>query len=394
MAWLGAFLIGFDSTALNIAVPMIATDFDIGLSAASWVILIYILVVVCCGLLAGSLANTVGGRRLLIFGFCIFAVGSLLCAVATELYALIAFRALQALGGSILYVLGPAVIRRSFAGKEQDWAFGLYCMAPSVGICLGPALGGLVAGTLGWPWILLMNLPVCLLALFAVWGLPAEQIDQGRSSVRLDLVGAGLGALSLAGLVVALNQGRELGFGSPIILSCFCAFAVGIVVFVIWEVKAPAAALDLRVFRITTVGLASLSNSLLLFVYAGASFLLPVYLVWYQGLSVVQAGIVLMLLGGLNGVLSAQFGRLTRIAKGRTIATLGGLAVALGLTRLAVAGPEASLVLIVLSSSLIGLGMGSQAIESLEPAEVGFARDEEPTEVRNRRWFMKPDTMD
>lgn len=358
-AWLGAFLAGFDFAALYVAIPVIANEFNIGLSATSWVVLIYTLVFVGFTIPVGTLGTRYGIKRMMIAGFVIFGALSVVCALSTNIQMLAAARTLQALGGSILYVLGPAILRSMIPHDKQDRAFGLFAFAPYVGISLGPGLGGLITFYLGWNWIFLVNVPVCLVGLLALRSMPAPSDQQsGAPDKPLDIGGSLLGFVFLACLVFAFNQGREWGWGSPVIVVCLVASVAVFVAFIWWEMRSDNSAIDLSLFGRRVFGLSLLTIFLILFVSAGAQFLFPIHAEWLLGLSVHHAGFLLMAMPAGLAISSLQSDRFSKHFHIRDLCMTGLFIAAIGIAIYAFGGQLLPVWIYAVALAVFGFGIG------------------------------------
>ena len=359
VAWLGAFLAGFDFAALYVAIPVIANEFNIGLSATSWIVLAYTLVFVGFTISVGTLGTRFGIRRLLFWGFLIFGALSIPCALSTDIYMLTVSRALQALGGSILYVLGPAVLRNMIPQDQQEQAFGLFAFAPYVGISMGPALGGLITFHLGWSWIFVLNVPICLIGLLALKAMPAEAANTDHGHKRpLDIAGSVLGFVFLAFLVLAFNQGKEWGWASFGIVGCFVGCVVFFAAFIWWEVRSENSAIDLSLFRRRTFGLGLISIFLILFVSAGAQFLFPIHAEWFKGLSVQVTGILLMSTSAGLALSSLQSKRLATRFYIRDLCIAGLVVASLGVALYAFGTRHLPVWSFALALAIFGFGVG------------------------------------
>jgi MFS family permease len=163
--WLSAFLVSVDYTAVNVALPSLATAFDRGTSDISWIALAYMLIMVALALLTGPAIDRLGYRRTLTGALAIFALGSLASALASTFWLLVAMRAVQGIGASVMFVIGPAIIRTLLAAKRQSRAFAIFSTGPTAGLCGGPALGGQLTQMFGWQSIFLFSLATAILAM-------------------------------------------------------------------------------------------------------------------------------------------------------------------------------------------------------------------------------------
>ncbi len=287
----GSLMSTLDGSIVNIALPALQQDFGVDLTTVQWVTVAYLLMIGSLLLPMGRLGEVLTFKRVYLGGFGLFTVASVLCALAPGVAALIGFRVLQAVGAAAITAIGPAIIARTFPGPERGRALGLNGVSVSLGLTLGPILGGLLTTTAGWRAIFLINLPIGILAiLWARRVLPRETPGAG---VTFDVRGAVLSGLSLLALLLALSEGQDLGWTSPAIVGLF-AVAVGLgVAFIAVERRSAQPLIDLALFRIRqfTFGLASV-----IVAFAGlftATFLLPFLLQRGEGYTPVQAGLLL-----------------------------------------------------------------------------------------------------
>ncbi|MEM7320862.1 MAG: MFS transporter, partial [Pseudomonadota bacterium] len=286
---LSGFLSGYDYTALNVVVPTLAKHFDTSFSIASWVLLSFAIVFVAFAIPATSLIGAFGLRRMMLTGFSVFAVGSLLCSLSDTIYELAAFRGLQALGGSILFISSPALVRLRIPRNARGKSYGFVALAPSIGMCVGPSIGALLISKFGWPSIFVLNLPICALGLALTFRFVRDEADSDRRP-KVDVLGSTSIFVGLSALVLAVNQGSELGWTSAWILAGFGTACAGLAIFVRYELSTDKAALDLRLLAERIFGTGALSAFLQMFVVGGIMFTFPIYLELGKGLPTTHAG--------------------------------------------------------------------------------------------------------
>src|SRR5512139_2468459 len=163
---MGIFLATIDGSIVNVALPTLSREFDASFAVVEWVVLAYLLTLTALLLSFGRLADMLGKKPIYLAGFVIFTLGSVLCAIAPGIYWLIAFRILQAIGATAILALGMAIVTEAFPAEERGRALGITGAVVSIGIIIGPALGGLILAFLSWHWIFLVNLPV---GIFGIW---------------------------------------------------------------------------------------------------------------------------------------------------------------------------------------------------------------------------------
>jgi len=176
----GTFMATLDGSIVNISLPYIQQGFGISLVAVEWVVVAYLLVVGSLLLPFGRLGEVLTFRRVYLAGFAIFTIASVLCGVAPSAPGLILFRVVQAVGAAMLQAMGPAIVARTFEPHERGRALGLNAVSVSIGLSLGPALGGLLTEVGSWRAIFLVNAPVGLFAI--LWAASCRWRDRGTGS--------------------------------------------------------------------------------------------------------------------------------------------------------------------------------------------------------------------
>lgn len=330
---IGVFMATLDSSIVNISLPAIARSFGVPLSGAiEWVIIAYLVVTAAILLTAGRLADMIGRKIVWLTGLVIFTASSVLCGLAPGLAFLIAARALQGLGGALLLAVSPAMLTAAFPAKERGRALGLNAINVSLGVSVGPILGGFITGYFSWRWIFFVNVPFGILGVIATLIFIKEKVT--RSPGRFDPLGAALLAIGLACLTAGLSFGTELGWGSPLILSLLTVGIIALIIlpFVELRVPNPAIVLSLLKNRVFTSALLSLIISFL--ALFAVSFMLPFYLEELRGFSSELSGILLTplplalaFIAPFSGMLADRFGTRWLAAGGLTIGCLGLIAI-------------------------------------------------------------------
>jgi EmrB/QacA subfamily drug resistance transporter len=284
------FMLLLDITVVNVALPAIREDLDAGFTDLQWVVDAYALTLAALVLTAGSLADRLGRRRVFAAGLAIFSLASLLCALAPDPTFLNLARALQGVGGAVMFAVSLALIAQEFpAGRERGMAMGIYGATIGVAVAIGPLVGGALTDSLGWESIFYLNVPIGLAALAVTQRKLRESRDPTATRVDWPGVVAFSGALFL--LVLALLCGNVYGWGSILIVSLFAGSAALLVAFVAVERRVDKPMLPLALFkRRTFVGVQlaafTLSSSMFaLFLY------LTLYLQNYLGHSPLEAGV-------------------------------------------------------------------------------------------------------
>ncbi|WP_394253448.1 MFS transporter [Arthrobacter pityocampae] len=377
---LGSGMAGIDATVVNIALPTIGTDLGTDFAALQWMVTGYTLTLASFILLGGSLGDRFGRRRIFLVGVVWFAVASLLCGLAANADLLIAARALQGVGGALLTPGSLAIIQASFAGEDRARAIGAWSGLGGVATAVGPFLGGWLVESASWRWIFLINIPI---AAAVIW-IAARHVPETRdvdATGRLDLAGAVLGALALAGTTYALIAVPTEGVGSPAVLASGALGFTAAVAFLVVEWRTEHPMLPLRIFDNRQFSAANAVTFLIYGVFGGIFFLLVVHLQVVAGFSPLASGIAMLPITALMLVLSPRAGALSSRIGPRLPMTVGPLLCAAALVLMLRIGPDASYLVDVLPSVIVlGLGLSllvapltSTALSAVPERQAGLA---------------------
>ncbi|MBV8794347.1 MAG: MFS transporter [Hyphomicrobiales bacterium] len=237
-----------DASIVQLALPTLGRVFDTTLESVSWVALSYLLGVAAFMPIFGQLCRIFGRKLFYIVGFVVFTSASALCGYAPDLLTLVGLRFLQGVGGAMIGANSMALVVEATDKSRRGRALGLYAAAQAIGISAGPVAGGLLIGTLGWPWVFWVNVPVGVISIIAAWLVLPVSSQQGPSQT-FDWRGALLLAPALTLAVLALNQASALGLISPVLLGSVGAAAVLIFLFVRQEGKTPSPLVDLALLK-------------------------------------------------------------------------------------------------------------------------------------------------
>lgn len=306
---LASFVAFLDGAIVNVALPAIQRELGGGLSAQQWIVDAYLLTLGSLILIAGSLSDLLGRKKILMLGLIGFGVASLLCAMAPNSTALIIFRAFQGIAGALLVPSSLAIIIATFSGPAQGKAVGTWTAWTGISFLIGPLLGGFLVDAASWRWIFAINIVPIVVTLYLMRHM--KVVKDIPVKVSVDVIGALLCALGLAGPVFALIEQPRYGWSNPLI---YVPLAVGVVLFMAFllyesRVKQPMLSLSLFRNRNFTVG-----NVATLAVYAGlsvATFLIVLFLQQVSGYSALNAGLSLLPVTIIMFLLSPRFGGLS-----------------------------------------------------------------------------------
>jgi EmrB/QacA subfamily drug resistance transporter len=324
------FIVGLDNTIVNIALPSLRRDLGASTSGLQWIIDAYTLVLASLLVLAGSTADRIGRRRTFQAGLALFTAGSLLCSVAPSLSWLIAFRMVQAVGGSMLNPVAMSIITNTFTDpRERARAIGVWGGVVGFSMAAGPLLGGLLVDSLSWRSIFWLNVPVGIAAfLLAARFIPESKAPHPR---RLDPVGQALVLLVLATTTYGIIEGPSAGWGSYEIVGCFVAGAVSLAALLAYEPRRAEPLLELRFFRSAPFSGATLIAVSAFAALAGFLFLNTIYLQEVRGLSALHAGLYTLPMAAMTVLVAPLSGRMVGARGTRLPLLLAGSAFVLGI---------------------------------------------------------------
>src|ERR1700733_847560 len=306
---MGTFMLLLDVTIVNVALPDIQQALHSSFSGLQWVIDAYALTLAAFLLTAGSLADMYGRRLLYLIGLVVFTCASALCGFAVSTLMLQLSRALQGVGGAIMFAVSLALLADSFRGKDRGIAFGVWGAITGLAVAIGPLLGGVLTSGLSWRWIFFVNLPIGVVAVV----ISVLRVSESRAPTasRPDWAGFVLFTAALSLLVYGLIESNQRSFTDGLVLGCLVAAAVLLVPFVLVERRIAHPMFDLSLFRLPTFT----GGSVAAFGLSAAIFAMLLYIVLYLqdilGYSPLGTGVRVMFLSGAILVSATVAGRLT-----------------------------------------------------------------------------------
>ena len=283
-------VVGLDVTIVNVALPSIGHDFHASISGLQWTIDAYTLVLASFLMLSGSTADRIGRKRTFAIGLGVFVTGSLLCSIAPSLGFLVAFRMLQALGGSMLNPVAMSIITNAFTEpRERAQAIGIWGAVIGVSMALGPVVGGVLVTSVGWRSIFWINVPVGIVAIILTMiFVPESKAPRAR---RLDPVGQLLVIALLASVTFGIIEGPGRGWTSALIITAFGVATAAAVALVLYEPRRDEPLVDLRFFASVPFSSATLIAVAAFASLGGFLFLNTLYLQQVRHLSALHAGL-------------------------------------------------------------------------------------------------------
>ena len=324
---LGMVMLLVDITIVNVALPSIASDLNASFSDLQWTIDAYALSLAALMLVAGSLGDLLGHRRIFGIGLTVFTISSLLCGVAPDSLFLILSRAAQGVGGAAMFAASLALLASEFKDRERGMALGIWGATAGASVAVGPLIGGALTSGISWRWVFFVNVPIGALTLAF---LVAKVAETGRRRVAPDWAGAVTFACGLFAVVFALIRGNPDGWTSAKVLSSFVAGAVLLALFLVIELVRREPMLELGLFRNPTFLGASLAAVALSASLYAVLLYITLYLQDILGYSAFQAGLrflpltlLVLLAAPIAGRLSAHVHLRILLGAGLTLAGVG-----------------------------------------------------------------------
>ncbi|MGC0400900.1 EmrB/QacA subfamily drug resistance transporter [Streptomyces sp. SAI-126] len=365
--------LGFDLTILNVALPTMAADLDAGTGAQQWMADAYVVVFAALMLPAGLLGDRFGRRRMLITGLGIFLAGSLVGALAGEVNAVIAARAVMGVGGALVTPLALSVLPTLFAPDERTKAVGIVSAASALGLPLGPIIGGWLLNHFWWGSVFLVNVPMAAIGIAACVFLLPETRDP--ASPKVDTLSTALTVTGLGALVYAIIEAPARGWGDPLVLGTLTASVLLIAALVLRERRIQRPMLDMALLTHRGFLLNTTAATLVNFILSGLLFVLPPFLQAVLGHDALGTGVRLLpMMGGLllasrlAPKVVARFGARATVSAGLVVLAFAGL---LG-SRTTV---DSGYGFVALWLSLTGFGFGVSLIPAMNGALSALPRD-------------------
>ena len=325
---LASFVAFLDGSVINVALPAITAEFNSGLSVQQWVVDAYLITLGSLILVAGSLSDLFGRKRILELGLIGFAITSILCAVAPTSEFLIVSRGLQGIAGALLVPSSLALIISTFKGQAQGKAIGSWTAWTGISFIIGPLVGGLLVDAGSWRLIFAINIIPILVTLWLMRKL--EIPEKTRSGTKLDVYGALLCAIGLGGTVYALIEQPNYGWSSPLIFIPLIIGLLSLAVFFWHERRTRHPMLPLGLFSVRNFAIGNLAT---LAIYAGLSlgtFIIAIFVQQVGGYSATEAGLALIPITLIMFFLSSRFGALAGKYGPRLFMALGPILGAIG----------------------------------------------------------------
>ncbi len=376
----GTFLGRLDQTIVNLALPKIVSDFGISVTSGGWIATAYILANAIFVPIWGKLGDTWGRKKVYIWGFTLFIVGSVLAGFAWNLSSMIVFRVIQAIAGSADYPTAMAILAVTFGeGKERARALGIWSSSFAAASVFGPLLGGPLIDSFGWRSVFLVNLPIGVIGLVMALRYIKESVSE-KKSMYFDWAGAISLGIALSAMVLVLDKGTDWGWVSVKSLISYVVLVVSSVYFYFTEIKAPEPMVNLNFFKNRVFVLTLLNNFLSFMGLIGVVFLIPLFAQTFLGYDATHAGYLFIPMAFCL-LVAAPFGSsLIGKIQARYVIAISTFGAAVGMFLFSFLDARSSaydiMIPLGIMAFFLGLGMAqrTQAIASAVPiSEIGMA---------------------
>ena len=354
----GVFVIANDFTALSVAIPSIEKAFGVDLTTAQWVINGYAMVFGVLIVTGGRLADMFGRRTVFFIGSVIFAIASFIGGFSPDIWLLLAARFVMGVGGAMMW---PAILGMTYGllpESKKGLAGGIILGAAGFGNAVGPLLGGVLTDTVSWRWIFYLNLPIAAFGVLVTW-LVVPKEDGAKAEHKIDYGGIAILSAGLIALLLALDEGTDVGWLDVRIIGLFVVAVLALTGFVLVERRAGSHALvPSDVLENREFAAASLAVLLMSALFFAALLYLPQFLMKRLDYSAVQAGAGLLPMMGVFAITSFVAGPLYNRLGPKIVVTAGAAALAAGmflLSRIAESSPFTDL---IPGMAVLGLGVG------------------------------------
>lgn len=362
----GTFMATLDSSIVNIALPTLTKALGTDLNKIKWVVIVYLLIITCLLLPFGKLSDQIGRKTVFLSGFLIFILGSVFCSLSGGLAFLVLFRAMQAIGASMLMVNGPAIITACFPSSQRGAALGILAMVVSAGLISGPGLGGILISNFGWKSIFALNVPIGLIGIFLVYHfVPSEACTEKPTS--FDWVGTILQIVCLVAFIILFDPPNiSISGGIPFVfprwLLLLILFIFG-AMFVKVESESRVPLLDLSLLQDRSFWTANLASFFTFVSYSIVTVLMPFYMDEVKNYSAEKIGLLMTAIPFSILIIAPLSGRLSDKIGSQKLCVLGAMVSALGLLKMAglfgigiTQGSSESELIIALA--LVGISLG------------------------------------
>jgi EmrB/QacA subfamily drug resistance transporter len=373
------FIVGLDVTVVNVALPSIGRELHAGISGLQWTVGAYTVVMASLLMFSGSTADRLGRKRTFVIGLGVFSLASLGCSLAPSVGLLVAFRVLQAVGGSMLNPVAMSIITNTFTDpRERAQAVGVWGAVFGISMALGPIVGGALVSSVGWRSIFWINIPIALAAIaLTLRFIPGSRAPKPR---RVDPVGQVLVSVLLATLTFGIIEAPGRGWTSPAVLAAFAAAGAALLGVLLYEPRREEPLIDLRFFQSIPFASSIVISVAAFAAFGGFLFLNTLYLQEARGLSPLHAGLLTVPMAVMVVLASPLSGRIVGRRGPRLPLLIAGVSLVTACAMLTGVGADTPLAELFAAYVIFGLGFGfvnapitNAAVSGMPRAQAGVA---------------------
>ncbi|MFC5649191.1 DHA2 family efflux MFS transporter permease subunit [Paenibacillus solisilvae] len=374
----GAFLSILGISMINIALPILITDFHSELSVVQWTLTGFMLSLGTIAPLTGYLGDRMGYKKVYLFAMVGFVIFSLLCGFAWNIESLITFRILQGLFTGLIVPATMTIIFQVIPKEKQPFAVSIWGLSAMLAPAFGPTISGWLIQQLSWKWLFFINVPIGVIAiLFIIWMIPGYRISAAKSLDKLGLITVVLSSVSV---LIALSQGRQWGWESFKTLGLFGFGALMLILFIVRELSTKHPLLDLRVFRNGRFSITLVANTIITISLYSGTLLVPLFLQNVQSISPMDTGLILLPASLIMAMAMPIAGKLYPRLGAKWMSIVGIILIVIGSYELTQLSTGVSHFYIIMWMTVRNLGVSFAAaatstagMEEIEPAMVGHA---------------------
>lgn len=355
---IGAFLSMFDSGVVNVGLPVISSQFKIGIDSVQWITSIYLLVMSALLPILGTIADNFGRRKIYNMGYFIIASFTLLCGFSFNFPMLIIMRVFQAVGGAMVMANGLAIVTENYPPSKRGKNIGLLATTMAIGSIAGPPLGGIVIGLWGWRIIFYLTFIISILGFIASYFSIPQDKKVKNENFKMDYFGSVLIITTIVTFIYGFSNINKLGITNPIIYSCLTIFVVSLATFIIYERKVKHPVVDLTLFKNWTFSSSIISSLISFITMYSPTVLIPFYYQRVLGFSTQKSGLYMMAFPIAMALISPFSGALSDKIGAVILTTSGLILNAIGLVLLANTTLNTPVYMILIYMSLMGLALG------------------------------------
>jgi EmrB/QacA subfamily drug resistance transporter len=372
------FMTALDNLVVGVALPSIRVDLGGSIESLEWTVNAYTLAFAVLLITGAALGDRFGRKRMFVVGLGIFTGASALAALAPSIEALIAARAVQGLGAAIVLPLTLTLLSEAVAPEKRGMALGIWAGVSGLGVAMGPFVGGAVVEGIAWNWIFWLNVPIGIVLLPLAW----RQLSESHGPAnKLDIRGLLLAGTGLFGLTFGIVRATALGWDSATVVVSIGSGVALLLLFIAWELRAPAPMLPMRFFRSRGFAASNGVSFAMFFGVFGAIFLLSQFFQTAQGYGPFEAGLRTLPWTGMPMIIAPIAGLLSDRIGSRPLMVAGLALQAIAMAWLAVvSSPEAAYSSLIAPFVLAGTGMAlvfapsaNAVLSSVRPQEAGQA---------------------